>query len=106
MQALVSQDRETIVMPPIRINANLAMEKFRTKNQLEQFQRDRLKQVTTSEYLRRSPEQSQDPLKLVSGLFEPVSAHFKFNKDTSTVKSMYKSFFGERSRSINLSQTL
>ena len=88
MQALVSQDRETIVMPPIRINANLAMEKFRTKKQLEQFQRDRLKQVTTSEYLRRSPEQSQDPLKLVSGLFEPVSAHFKFNKDTSTVKSL------------------
>jgi len=106
MQALVSQDRETIVMPPIRINANLAMEKFRTKKQLEQFQRDRLKQVTTSEYLRRSPEQSQDPLKMVSGLFEPVSAHFKFNKDASTVKNMYKSFFGERSRSINLSQTL
>ena len=89
MQPLVVEDKKVTNMPAIRINANRTMQKYRMKQEEIENQKQRLKQVDVSEYLRRS-QFKIDEVKVASGLYEAASSHFPFNKDNAQLRQIYK----------------
>jgi hypothetical protein len=93
---VIQHDNAVSNMPSIRINATKSMNSAGVKQQMQENQRNRIKSVPARKYITHSIENGNtiDPT-AQSGVFEPASAHHKFNKEACSIRTMYRSMFNE-----------
>ena len=75
-------DQKVVNMPPIRVNANIAMAKKREIETLKEDQKMRLKSVDVRKFIKTKSSPKDRP----SRVFETTDSHYRYNKNHSFVK--------------------
>ncbi len=87
MGGLLMSDKRVVDMPPIRVNANIAMAKKREIETSKEDQKMKLKSVDVRKFIQTKGSPKDHP----SRIFETTDSHYKFNRNHSYVKQAYTS---------------